>query len=536
MTPQKMKPEPQSDKKKPRPLQQVATNIAPGHEFNPLTSAIAVPADDMQVAQKSRLIEPRMQTVQQQAFMEQIGQTQGNQFLQRMMASMQRGQMVSDGKNIQREDGEADPARDSFMSTQYMPSAAGQDFQPSTGIGGFNVRYSPQNSELRILLRVGIDFQNSLSVDDAGLVTANTGDFATSAADLNSIPDAALRTTEVQSNWQWSAGNKTSWIQDYQQQAQDAWGGQFYFTSQNWSDVYANVRVELDVHANHLRTDHCKATVFKVPEGSSAGPGAEVVSTRNQPVGNTATMVSSDLQGTGNFLSHRLYFESGSDSIATAETVDADPAPGFLRDLIATFQRGTSTGGVPIAITGHTMSGGDEAANQTLSAQRAQNVADYLRTNGAQIAGYRLTSRGVGAEGAAVDEDWERVDIQVGSGEGQHTMVHETGHMFGLGDQYVVAGLVASGTGGRLGTRTEHDPQVQNMGGVQASIYENNDDIMSLGNAIRPQHYSTFHEALTTVAPQAQFEYGGVGSAPRVPPDLINPYGQPNEEPTTAVA
>jgi outer membrane protein OmpA-like peptidoglycan-associated protein len=536
MSPQKIEPEPQSEKKKPRPPQQASAHAVSGYEFNPLAPALAGKGEGVSFEPGGPFIDPRLRTVQQQAFMEQIGQTQGNQFLQRMMVSMQRGQMMSDGKNIQREDGEADPARDSFMSTEYMPSEAGQDFQPSTGLGGFNVRYSPQNSELRILLHVGIDFQNSLSVDDAGLVTANTGDFATAAADLNSIPDVAIRTTEVQNNWQWSEGDKTSWAQDYQQQAQDAWGGQFYFTSERWSDVFANVRVVLDVHANHLNTDHCKATVFKVPAGSSAGPGAEVVSTQNQPVGYTATMVSSDLQGTGNFLDHTLYFQPGSDSVATAETIDADPAPGFLSSLIATFQRGTSTGGVPITVTGHTMSGGDEAANQVLSEQRAQNVVDYLHTHGAQIAGYRLTARGVGAAGATADDDWERVDIQVGSGGSQQTMVHETGHMFGLGDQYVVAGLVASGTGGRRGTRTEHDPQVQNMGGVQTSIYENNDDIMSLGSAIRPQHYSTFHQALTTVAPQARFVYGGVGSAPRVPPDLINPYGEPNEEPTTAVA
>ena len=35
--------------------------------------------------------------------------------------------------------------------------------------------------------------------------------------------------------------------------------------------------------------------------------------------------------------------------------------------------------------------------------------------------------------------------------------------------------------------------------GVGGSVYENNDNIMSLGNTIRPQHYATFMEALRTV-------------------------------------
>jgi hypothetical protein len=47
---------------------------------------------------------------------------------------------------------------------------------------------------------------------------------------------------------------------------------------------------------------------------------------------------------------------------------------------------------------------------------------------------------------------------------------------------------------------------------------------MSVGNVVRPQHYATFHEALTNVtAPQA-WHYGGAGLAPKAGiPDLIGP-------------
>jgi hypothetical protein len=61
-------------------------------------------------------------------------------------------------------------------------------------------------------------------------------------------------------------------------------------------------------------------------------------------------------------------------------------------------------------------------------------------------------------------------------------------------------------------------------GGVQPAVFENNDNIMSVGNVVRPQHYSTFFEALTNVtAPQA-WHYGGAGLAPKAGiPDLIGP-------------
>jgi hypothetical protein len=71
-------------------------------------------------------------------------------------------------------------------------------------------------------------------------------------------------------------------------------------------------------------------------------------------------------------------------------------------------------------------------------------------------------------------------------------------------------------------------------GGVQGAVFENNDNIMALGNVVRPQHYATFHEALTRVAAPESFIYGGEGMAPTVIPDLIPPTGA--TEPETMVA
>jgi len=59
---------------------------------------------------------------------------------------------------------------------------------------------------------------------------------------------------------------------------------------------------------------------------------------------------------------------------------------------------------------------------------------------------------------------------------------------------------------------------------------------MSVGNAVRPQHYSTFLEALNAVATPERFHYGGAGHSPDVIPDLIGPDVPARPGEPTAVA
>jgi hypothetical protein len=181
-----------------------------------------------------------------------------------------------------------------------------------------------------------------------------------------------------------------------------------------------------------------------------------------------------------------------------------------------------------VTVIGHASATGSHEANEQVALQRAQNVAAYLQSHGKQIAGYRVEARSEGDTGATADADWRRVDIVVGDGRAQVTMMHETGHMFGLDDEYASppGGFApGAGTPGTIGTPTAHGAISGAMGGgVQPAVFENNDNIMSVGNVVRPQHYSTFFEALTNVtAPQA-WHYGGQGLAPKAGiPDLIGP-------------
>jgi outer membrane protein OmpA-like peptidoglycan-associated protein len=442
-------------------------------------------------------------------------------------------------------------ARDAFVARGLMPSAAGLDFKPSTGIGGFNVRYDPAANELVATLKVGIDFRDGLTVDPAtGVITPGQAGFAAAAASVTAnnpgaTPEAiAARVAEVQADWQWSAQQQTDWTSDYEATAEGAWGGQHHFTADRWDDVYADVRVDIDVHSGHRAGDHCRATVFKDPPGNRSGPGAVVNSGANA-TGNTGRFRSSDITGTNDYLNYALQFESGSANLhrATSTSLESagDAGDAHLDKLIVDFQRGTPTGGAHITVTGHASLTGDGEHNLRLSRRRAEAVAAYLRSHGDQIASARITVEAVGAEGADADESWQRVDIRIGDGRPQVTMAHETGHMFGLDDEYASPpGGIAPGAGtpGQIGTPVAHSAISGAMGGgVQAAVFENNDNIMSVGNVVRPQHYATFLEGLNLVAAPERFHYGGAGHSPTAIPDLIGPdVVQPADATATAMA
>ncbi len=441
---------------------------------------------------------------------------QGNAWVSRQVAQVMR---------------QGDPAREAFLAQGPMPTVAGLDMTSATGIGGFNAMYDPGRQELRITLRVGIVAVDGLTIDPAtGIVTPATNDFNADAAAVMAEPDIPTRVATVTNDWHWPDGGE-SFRARYEQMAENAWGEQHYFVNQTWDDVFADVEVDLDVHLGAGANDHCTATVFKVPEHSSAGPGA-VVNSSGSPTGSTGTFTSSGLEATSDFLNYRLEYPEGATNVGSAtghgDVGEGDPGPTYLNKFIADFQRGTPTGGAPVTITGHASATGTHEVNDRIARERAQNVETFLRSHGGQIADYRITVQSEGDTGATADAEWRRVDIMVGDGRPQVTMMHETGHMFGLDDEYSSpAGGFAPGAGtpGVIGQPVAHSGLAAAMGpGVPVAVSENNDNIMSVGNVVRPQHYSTFHEALTNVTAPQGWRYGGQGISPKAGiPDLIGP-------------
>ena len=117
-----------------------------------------------------------------------------------------------------------------------------------------------------------------------------------------------------------------------------------------------------------------------------------------------------------------------------------------------------------------------------------------------------------------------RLTLVVGSGVQQVVAAHEAGHMFGLSDEYTAP---FSGTGKPRGS-----PVDANLGpsqGLPGAVSENTDSIMSVGAAVKPQHYATFLEALKHISGMQEWALGPPQAV--LPPGVDGPDQQPHQAP-----
>jgi outer membrane protein OmpA-like peptidoglycan-associated protein len=192
-----------------------------------------------------------------------------------------------------------------------------------------------------------------------------------------------------------------------------------------------------------------------------------------------------------------------------------------------------------VTVTGHASSDGKEAYNLSLSERRAEAVSEVIVKAGAKKP---PTTSGVGEAGAGPTPDWRRVDITVGSFQGdQQTVRHEFGHMFGLGDEYPEADQslaerlrrrlteVVTGrpdTSRPVGTPVAHSALAERLiPGQEPILAHDSDNIMSAGETIRPHHYVTFLEVLGTMTGTAgEWDVRpGPGHSPQGPGDFPTP-------------
>lgn len=415
-------------------------------------------------------------------------------------------------------------AKQMFLAkNQYGP----QDLAPPTQIGGFSAMYHPRSGpdgSLLVYVSTAVNFQDGLSIDGSGNVTDNTGELSDAVSDIMGEP-VANRAAQV-ARFQWTAQEKIDHLEHFKDrcdEAEDAWstsshGQRFFIDKENWQDIEAGVSVVILVNDTPTGIEHLTTTVNKVPTSGGYSAGAWVSSgsaTDARDSGMTIDSNNNTKNETSTFLRETVYFRDGSARLTAS-------ARNQLRNFVMLYQdSANNTITNKLKLVGRASSSGEEASNSILAQKRIDAVENALKTsvtgpesgaNFPALADARIETDNQGETGAGEGEEWRRVDIIIGSGEVQNTVIHEFGHVFGLDDEYVTdpsESVLDGGTGGVTGTRTGHDStshaEFANSGGDN-SVYEMNDSIMSVGNEVRSNHMVTFNWALRELTGKSEWK------------------------------
>jgi len=415
-----------------------------------------------------------------------------------------------------------------------------EDHVPSTGRGGFEVQYDPAGQKLTIELRGGVDFRDGMKLYFGTFAVAQqpgNGPAAAAATAINKLPRD--QRAAAMAPWIWDDAAKATFLSEFESSIEGAWGGkhQFHCSKEFWTDLGAAVDVRVVVrdgaqtsgsgeHMNVVSYKESDATVNSTPAhvAQTEVIGGHDADDNEMVVNSTHTRRRSDI-----LQNVAIGFNPGTSTL-TADAVNnlnyfgnAYKSGGGPQCSQCSKQISeAAVGNVNVNLAGE----GSDATQTEASAQaRFTSVKAQLIAAGMTDAGARCTltiTPGTGNSGG----------VRMGRGVQQIVAAHEAGHMFGLGDEYTAP---FSGTGGDLGTPV--DPGLGGAQGLPEAVHENSDTIMSVGDAVRPQHYATFLEALKAVTAMSDWVFGA--AVPVTPPNgaLDNTPGTTDPTaPVTAVA
>jgi hypothetical protein len=419
-------------------------------------------------------------------------------------------------------DDEAQEAYDEAVEEKDEFRAEGpygpDDYRASTGIGGFGVEYVTGAQILFITLRGSVKFSHGIIYGGGVAIPVQpTGPAVAAAQQINAMPEDQ-RAAAV-SAWTWNEGEKVPWMNRFESQIESAWGGkfQFHIEKKYWEDIGSTVSVNVIVtEGEKAGDDHMGLEVYKVPPTFVGGVGVVssgmgIGGTSWGATNNEMTLNSNDIEPrVDSILNPTVIFASGANTLAGGEAAKLD-------QFAARFKSGTGVGcprcgadiegtNAPITVSVY----GEGADEEKLARERYDHLVSELSTRGFDTSRMSFRFGGNGNSGV----------LRVGSGVAQVVAAHEAGHMFGLGDEYATdPGSGIGGTGGTAGSDTSHNDAAQ-AAGLPGSVHENNDNIMSWGNAVRPQHYVTFLEALQDVTDVDEWALGG--ARPVMPPGPVD--------------
>lgn len=357
------------------------------------------------------------------------------------------------------------------------------DHQPSSGIGMFDVHFTPADGQLRIVLKVGFDFVNGTAANVA----------------------PGFRPEE----FQWTDAQKLDWKTRYIQQVQAMWSGQHGMKSTKPGWEAMRVATALQV-VEDAADPHFKFTVSKYPDdagmdqssicppgthhgGGNTCPANPADAAGNVPNNGTAKMDSNDMRPEQKLdwsnATTAVQFRSGSELDATAKGI----LDGLVPQLQAANAHAELTGHASSDRTRGTSVADGQIANMDLARARSAAVAAYLQGKG--ISADKLLIRNEGQNNASPGLGDRRVDIQIGTNQTQNPALHETGHMLGLGDEYGTPGQPVD---------AKYAAMVQAQTG-QVISQANDASAMSMGSTVRVAHYSSFLEALKKITGMAEW-------------------------------
>jgi hypothetical protein len=418
----------------------------------------------------------------------------GNAAVTRLLQRQPTGVLVPG----QEEYDQARKDRDAFVAAgkkgpqTYNPSTR----NPDNYYGGFDVEYDPGSEALNITLKGGVLFLAGIVLDGSGNAVAVETSAQTAAAvtAINNL-DPADRAAAV-NPWQWSsqggpdATDETDFLSNFQTSVHDAWSAKhpMHATKKYWEDLGANVTVAVTVSkvanaAAKSADQHMLVNANKVPVGFVGGDADVHRATgKTGPTDNIMTVTSEDVV-------------PRKDGLLQVE-VDFQPDKGLLQPAsVGTVwrlakQMPNPKAGTTIEIAGLTakIEGKDDQQRK----DRFDAVLDHLKQGGGMDP-TRVTfvDGGIGDKG----------HLTVGDGNAQTVVAHESGHMFGLDDEYTGKGAYAPGKS------TEHSKLAASQG-MSGAMHAKSDSIMSEGSKVRAQHYTTFLDALKFVSGMDEWDIG----------------------------
>jgi len=367
-----------------------------------------------------------------------------------------------------------------FRKKPFPPQA---DFHPSSGIGQFDAGLDAARGALTITLKVAYNF-----VDGSG-------------------PKAkGFRADELK----WKPEEQAEWKTQYQTSVSAQWSAPITMksTKPGWDAVTVTTKV---VVAEDAGDPHFILTVAKYPkdapmvQSSICPPGTHHDGNACLPNDPTTAGGSAAPHGTAEFDSNDLRPESKLDW-GNAATAVPFASGKFELDAAGTaalqpmIDQAKANPAARVLIRGRASTtpphgkSADEAeiANMDIARQRSASVQAALVAGGVSAANIQAINSG--QRGAGPGKEWRRVDVQLATQQTQDVGVHETGHMLGLGDEYLEAGE-ATGAPVEAG----YGAMVQTQTG--APVTKANDaSAMSMGSTVRPAHFSSFLEALKRVS------------------------------------